>query len=276
MLNFFYFIPLAFIAGGIFACTVSFIDCFTWRFLKAYFSKERKSIINKWSYILSKRSHCEICNHRIKIHHLIPILGSILTKQKCNSCHTPLSKRFFIEEIIAFIYGSTLIFIEPNYILFIFSILLLSLLFFIAKMDWEYMLIPNIGLILLFLIVIIQWTIIYFFSNHNIINIKLILLTTMIWYCIFHSIRILSGYNLGLGDVFLIIPLCLALQFPYGFFIPTLASLIAILYYYVQKSHIKNNKGLKTKLPFGTFLIIAFFILYLIQYIFPKKYDYPF
>ena len=73
---------------------------------------------------------------------------------------------------------------------------------------------------------------------------------------------------MGLADVRLILPLSFGIGFPSSLFLPTIASTLGILFYFIHKySSISSNySSIKkyekdTKMPFGLFLALAFLIL---------------
>ncbi len=243
--------------GISFSFAVSFADSFSWRILNAFYRKSRKSITQKWKYIFKIRSFCENCSLPVKSIYLIPILGCLLAKLKCSHCGLPLSKRFLYLELIGFLYGCVLGFWNPNALFLFFSIFYFVLIYLISYIDWEFMLIPTESILALFILSTAEFFLIHEASLvHIFISIS--------WYSLFHLVRILSKYKLGLADVRLIFPLSLGLGYPMSVFLPTLASVLGILFYlFSTKIKTKSivDKGLKTKLPFGVFLGIAFLIL---------------
>ncbi|ETP71958.1 prepilin signal peptidase PulO-like peptidase [Lachnospiraceae bacterium JC7] len=70
-----YILVIAFILGTVFG---SFIDCVAWRIVK----KEG---------VLKGRSHCDICNHRLGVMDLFPVISYISSGGKCRHCGAKIS-----------------------------------------------------------------------------------------------------------------------------------------------------------------------------------------
>ena len=266
--------------GFSFSILISFADSFSWRVLNAFYRPSRKKIKKKWYYIFSTRSFCESCRSDIRIIYLIPILGSLLTSFRCYNCYNSISKRFFWEECLAFFYGCLFAYFhsKQNYTLNLsqdflfgyypfykinsqFSYLIFSMAYFfigylIILIDFEFFLIPTEAILYFISLGLLET---YFFSHMFYIN----LMIACFWMSLFWLIRILSRYKMGFADVMLIFALSLSLFYPQQFSLPTLASLFGIGFYLIKKIKGKNKK-IKIKLPFGSFLVIAFLVLRLL------------
>ena len=243
--------------GFLFSVIISFADSFTWRILNAYYRKSRKKIDQKWKYIFSIRSQCEFCHKPISLLYLIPVFGSLLTFFRCIHCKKQISKRFFLGELGAWIYGALLIYNNPYIGYILFSVFYFILAYLISMIDKEFLIIPTEALFLMILIAIVETL---FFSN----DVTLSFLVAFSWFSLFYLIRILSGYRMGLADVRLVFALSLGLSFPYSIYIPTLASLLGIGYHILESFYRKERLNLKKKTAFGLFLALAFLILRLL------------
>ena len=97
-------------------------------------------------------SHCPHCQHTLKWFHNIPVFSYIFLKARCAFCHTKITWRYPLVELITGIitvflfhdFGWSLIFVETA----LFSFILISLLF----IDLEHQLLPDsLTLLLLWL-----------------------------------------------------------------------------------------------------------------------------
>ena len=86
-----YVLAIAFILGAVFG---SFIDCTAWR------------IVNN-EKVLGGRSHCDVCNHRLGIRDLIPIVSYIGSGGKCRYCGAKISpESTWVEFILGLVFAA--------------------------------------------------------------------------------------------------------------------------------------------------------------------------
>ncbi|MDH4261651.1 MAG: A24 family peptidase [Spirochaetia bacterium] len=256
--------------GFVFASVISFANVFTSRCKKAFYEKSRKNISNKWKYILSGRSKCDHCNSSITFIYLIPVFGYLFSLRKCTKCKQNISISYFIEETIAFMYGFVFFYITKKYnvhyhILTIFMIFYFFICYFISSIDFTYFLIPTEAIFSIFILSIMEY-----FLIDNKIQFILWISIPITWFALLHLINYFMPGKLGLADIHLIFALCLATAFPGSLFLPTIASFIAIIYFFIRYRKEQWNTARLTKIPFGLFLCIAFILLKLIpsSYIF--------
>ncbi len=79
-----YFYILVFILGSIFA---SFIHVYVTRLLKG-------------ESIITPRSHCTTCNHKLSWYELIPIISYFLQRGRCRKCNTKIGLSYIVVEIL--------------------------------------------------------------------------------------------------------------------------------------------------------------------------------
>ena len=247
--------------GFLFTLIISFADALGWRLLNAYYRKSRKKIDQKWKYIFSVRSECEACQKPIPFLYLIPVFGNLLTSFRCVHCQKPISRRFFWLESAGWLYGSLLIYYNPQTDHILFSAVYLILIYLIAMIDWEFLLIPTEAIFFVMLTGIFE---VFFFNNDIILSFGI----AFLWFFLFYLIKIISRHKMGLADVRLVFALSLGLSFPYSLYMPALASLLGIGYHIGESFYHKKSLNLKAKIPFGLFLGLAFLILRL----FPPEY----
>ena len=260
-----------------FACLASFADSFAWRVLRAFYRPSRKKIPNKWKYILSPHSFCENCQNKIPLLRLIPIIGILMANFRCGECGKKISPRFFWIETAAFAYGFLMSYlhVDWNYMITLSSgnslalhslfgprlgvdYILFSMFYFvigyvIAMIDFEVLLIPTEAIFFFMLL--------GFFETFLLgENIHIHFLIAFFWMGLFWLLRILSRYKMGFADVVLVFALSLGLFPAKQIALPTLASLLGIGFYLGKRFQLKGQK-MNPKLPFGTFLVLAFLLL---------------
>ena len=250
--------------GFIFAIFISFADSFSYRLLESFYRKSRKSIQQKWKYVLKSRSFCENCHGNIHPLYLIPIFGYMFSKSRCALCDAKLSSHFLYFELLAFTFGFTIAFFQSNPVYLLFTGLYMILIYILSRIDWKFFLIPTQVIVFFLVLALIE---LFFFSENQKLYFELHstilqLITSFAWFLIFYLIHFFYPQGLGLADVKLIFAMSIALPFPLNFFLPTLASCLGLIFYLTtQWKKSPDDRGLKTKLPFGVFLGIGFLLL---------------
>jgi len=79
-----YILVLSFILGSVFG---SFCNAWAWR------------IVNHED-ISHGRSHCTSCGHTLGVRDLVPLVSWLALKGKCRYCGAPISKRYFLAELV--------------------------------------------------------------------------------------------------------------------------------------------------------------------------------
>ena len=216
---------------------------------------------------LNGRSYCFFCKHVLEPEDLVPIFSFALLLGKCRYCKKNISKRYFIIELVT---GALFVFaylmLKPVDLVGFLTLggyfTAIATFICIFVIDLEHFLILDIvllvggSLFLLFLIALIvlvpgsfSWNKLIF---ENILGLLLVPLP-------FFGIWLYSkGEWMGFGDV----KFCLFLGLALGLKIALLSLFLAFIIGGVFSVFILalSNKGLKTRLPFGTFLSFAGFI----------------
>jgi leader peptidase (prepilin peptidase)/N-methyltransferase len=192
------------------------------------------------------RSFCDSCKKELRWFDNIPLFSFLFYKGKSHCCAKKISIRYPLIEIASAI---GVVFLYPNFLFII--LFFLTLLIFII--DLEHQIIPNelswlVLLLGLFTVHSTPFTALFsgFFVSLLLLSIHLIT----------------RGRGMGLGDVKLAVALGIWLGWPdsikwimTAFIIGGIISAILLLL---------RKANLKTKLAFGPFLIIAFWIILLI------------
>jgi len=188
------------------------------------------------------RSFCDDCRQKLKWYDNIPLISFLLYHRKSRCCNQKISIRYPLIELITAI---GIFFLYPNFIL----ILLFLLTFTILIIDFEHQIIPDelSWLVLLLALFVMPYSYASLFVGFlSAFMLLLVHLAT-------------RGRGMGLGDVKLAIALGVwltAKQSPVWLFSSFLiGGLIGAILLLLKRA------SLKTKIAFGPFLIIAFWLV---------------
>lgn len=217
------------------AAGASFLNATLYRIDKKY----------KYPEIITKGSHCEKCKHPLSWWELIPVVGYLLTKGKCNKCKSKINMYYPISELILGI--SVLLFALYSIPFYFYVVLILA--FILSYYDFKDMGIPkNLTHIFLGVCILI------FIFTFNISNLVFPIIIALIFFLIN-----LVKKSFGTGDILVILGIGILLsqhQFLIFFWGTILIALCyAITYVLVNKVAIRG-----TKVPLLPFLSIAFVI----------------
>ena len=207
--------------------------------------------------IIKPGSHCESCQHLLKWYELIPIISFLIQGGRCRQCHTKLSWWYPLIEIITglFYLFSYLYFgLSPDFFI---SLVISSVLVITCITDFNYLIILDepliIGSILIILITLI---------TSGLVDTLIAILSGLLLFFFMLLVKILGDKafkreSLGGGDIKLSFFIGLSLGYKLAFVNLILASLLTlpIAFYYLVKY--KDRE-----VPFGPFLIISNFIIF--------------
>ncbi len=195
-------------------------------------------------------SFCPHCKHKLSWIDNIPLVSYILLKGRCRYCAKKIPLQYPLVELLTgviFILFYRRFGISAEFILFLSTSSLLIIAFFI---DLRYMVLPDVVIIPSIILSVIYGSI-YGFPNNFI--------TAGIFVLIFYLLRVIFSGGLGIGDVELIFIFSLMLGFYGTLMVVVISSLIGTIYgvYLIRK----GRAGMRTKIPFGPFLIGAFLLV---------------
>ena len=221
--------------------------------------------VPKNKQIITGRSFCPKCKKIIKWFDNIPLISFLLLNGKCRKCRKPISLKYFIIELITGI-GFLLIYLNfNNYLTIIFLSVLFLLYLIIFFIDLKHFIIPdglNFGIMALAIFK-------NFLPNFNTsfthdINQSIvggIVGYLSIWIIIFLYRVIKKIEGMGLGDAKLMTGIGLLFgwqSIPFVLFISAVLGLV-----FATPSLITKKKNLRSKIPFGPFIITACLIYFL-------------
>lgn len=209
--------------------------------------------------IIKPGSHCESCQHLLKWYELIPIISFLIQGGRCRQCHTKLSWWYPLIEIITglFYLFSYLYFgLSPDFFI---SLVISSVLVITCITDFNYLIILDeplvIGSILIIIITLI---------TSGLVETLIAILSGLLLFFFMLLVKILGDKafkreSLGGGDIKLSFFIGLSLGYKLAFVNLVLASFLTlpIAFYYLVKY--KDRE-----VPFGPFLIISNFIIFVL------------
>ena len=209
--------------------------------------------------IIKPGSHCESCQHLLKWYELIPIISFLIQGGRCRQCHTKLSWWYPLIEIIT---GLFYLFIYLYFGLspdFFISLVISSVLVITCITDFNYLIILDeplvIGSILIIIITLI---------TSGLVDTLIAILSGLLLLFFMLLVKILGDKafkreSLGGGDIKLSFFIGLSLGYKLAFVNLVLASFLTlpIAFYYLVKY--KDRE-----VPFGPFLIISNFIIFVL------------
>lgn len=202
--------------------------------------------------------HCSLCNHRLKLYHIIPILSFFGLNHRCFYCKDFISKKYMLTEVSALLIALGCCFGTSNIETTLYHMLIINCLWMISFIDFEHQIIPD-TLSLGGIWLIITWNLLI--NNHGLkasvsgACIAYLILTTFSW--IYRRIR--NQFGLGGGDIKLF-ALIGAWLGPNSLLATLLiASSLALI---CSLIHFRSRWHPQIALPFGPYLAIAAIILH--------------
>lgn len=204
--------------------------------------------------IVNPGSFCPKCRHPLSWLDNIPLVSYILLKGRCRYCGAKISIQYPLVELltgIVFLLFYTRFGFSAEFILFTSVSSLLIIALFI---DLKYMLLPDIVIIPSIILSAIYGSIYGFPYNF---------VTAGVFSLTFYLLRVIFKDGLGIGDIELIFIFSLMLGFYGVLSVVIVSSLVGTIYgiYLIRK----GKAGMRTKIPFGPFLIGAFLFVSLIN-----------
>lgn len=228
--------------------------------LASFFSVVIFRTVREESFITG-RSKCDHCHKQIAWHDNIPLFSFLWLKGKCRNCHKKIPPIYFLNELLAFVFGLgfALIYLNSNILPMISEVelvlyLLISfILLFVLIADLKYMIVPDFFVFLLsFLVLLLQ----VFFKNDWQLAVLAVIFSTIFFSSLaFLAKKIAKKDALGLGDIKLMIPLAFLLSWPKVLLSIFLAFIIGGIFAIILL--IIGRKKIGQVLPFAPFLILA-------------------
>jgi len=215
--------------------------------------------------VLTGRSYCPKCKKKIKWFDNIPLISFLSLDGKCRSCKKKISPQYFIVELIAGL-GFLFIFLNyDNYSAKLLLAILLTMYLIIFFIDLKHFIIPDV---LNYGIIVIAF-LKNFLPDLNLNFVQDIKLSLMggiagffsIWIIIYLYKTFKKTEGMGMGDAKLMAGVGLLLGWQSIPFVLFLSATLGLLM--VMPSLLEKRKSLKSKIPFGPYIITAGVIYFL-------------
>jgi len=227
-----------------------------------------------WQSVMKRRSHCDTCDRDLYAHELFPLLSYTAQMGKCRSCKTPITSSHFWVELASGIY-----FVGIFHVLFnnfstfsaefiwavIFWFITFGLLFVIALFDLRTQLIPNILLVLAYILLVANMFVTY---PLGIVvpewqNVAAALLFASLF---FATWVVSAGRWIGFADAKLVALFGLLFGFSAGFTGIAVSfwagAGISLLLIGIQKMRKQQNLTMQSAVPFGPFLVFGMWFVF--------------
>ena len=201
------------------------------------------------------RSTCYCGERSLKIYEVIPIISYLSAFGKCRECKSMLPGRYLALEIFLGVIA-LLVWVQFGYsFLTIVYFLSISLITFIALIDYRSFIIPN--KLVAGLLVLASFRLAYE-PEYIVGNIITSIFLTLLLFTFYYLYKKAKGIKaLGFGDIKYIAVLCLLVNFPLSFLALWLSTLLGLTVHLMQVFIFKSRKY-NSKIPFGTYLSIGY------------------
>ena len=214
--------------------------------------------LSKNESAIKPRSHCESCGHTLAWYELIPIVSFLIQGGKCRKCRAKLSWWYpLIEIITGLFFVGCYLYYGFTYDLLL-ALIISSVLIITCISDFNYLVILDEVLVVSSLAALV---VIFLKDGFNGLIISLLSGLLMFFFMLMVKIvgdKAFKRESLGGGDIKLSLFIGLVLGYKLSFINLVLASFLAlpVAFYYLVK--LKDRE-----VPFGPFLIISTFIIYI-------------
>ena len=214
--------------------------------------------LSKNESAIKPRSHCEFCGHILAWYELIPIISFLIQGGKCRKCRAKLSWWYpLIEIITGLFFVGCYLYYGFTYDLLL-ALIISSVLIITCISDFNYLVILDEVLLVSSLAALV-----FIFLKEGFNGLIISLLSGLLMFFFMLMVKIVGDKafkreSLGGGDIKLSLFIGLVLGYKLSFINLVLASFLAlpVAFYYLVK--LKDRE-----VPFGPFLIISTFIIYI-------------
>lgn len=236
---------------------------FTQRSDIAFFKPTRKKIQQKWRYIFSSSFSCPQCQNRLPLFYAFPFIAYLYSHGRCPSCRTKLYGQGILEQTAGLLYG-LLFCLNNSHGLFLCTLTLayLFLCYYISYIDYLYFLIPTEALLAFSFFTLLEFAFLGY--RGQIPNYWLAISVPVVWFSLLMILYRFMPDKLGLADIHFIAILTFSVGFPGSVYLPTLASVLALVYFFLRYRKLNWSTQKNIKIPFGVFLSLAFLLQKLI------------
>jgi len=233
---------------------------------------------------LSGHSHCLSCGHTLRWYELFPLVSYLCLFGRCGSCGCTIPLRYFLVELsTAILFVSLLVHMSLSP-LFLFSMVLVSVLMVIVVYDIYHMIIPNELVVGTSILAVFNFILQYGFSWDTEILLSHVGAALGVFFFYGGLWFVSKGRWIGFGDAKLAIPLGFIVGIPgvftfvvFSFWIGAIVSLGLLgipAIFHLVKAHcascpvVNYSKyfTMKSEVPFAPFMIASFLLVYICNF----------
>ncbi len=217
---------------------------------------------------LAGRSGCMSCSADLRWWELLPIVSFLVLRAKCSSCGSAISWQYPIVEFsLGFLFA--LVYLQGfNLMYLILGLTISTLLVLIAVYDARHTIIPNVY-VYSFAVLALMWHVpsILWMPQHDMWPyLAGVLVSGLVLALPFALLWIISrGRWIGLGDAKLMLGVGFMLGLLGGFVALTVGSVVGAVVSLVYLGFCGKQGKIKLEVPYGPFLIIGFFAVWLLH-----------
>lgn len=246
-------------------CLGSFVNALVWRVHQQSLPVSKRPKKTDLS-IRKGRSVCTHCHHKLEAGDLIPVISWIALRGRCRYCHKPISWQYPVVElstavmfIVSYLFWPSDLNTFGDTVVLGFWLAIVVSLMALVVYDFRWMLLPNrIMVYTLYLAVFYIVSNVLVSSDYSLISQSI--LASIVGGGLFMGLFYMSnGKWIGGGDVKLGFVLGLIAGTPlFACLMLFFASLLGT--FFALPTILLGSKSLKTKIPFGPFLIAGCFV----------------
>ena len=207
--------------------------------------------------IVRPRSHCPKCMHVLSPIELIPIVSYILQGGKCKHCKAPIPIVHPLFEILSGIMFALTYYVFKLTPELVIALTFISMLLIILVSDMSYMIIPDEVLLVCFILLFIERTVIYGFDNAVYAIIPAILAFLVMFLIKKLGDFLFKRESMGGGDIKLLFIFGYVLGFPLALLAIFVGSLLGLPLSYFLTKITKSHE-----IPFGPLLSLGAIVVY--------------
>ncbi len=217
---------------------------------------------------LAGRSGCMSCSAGLKWWELLPVVSFFALRAKCSSCGSAISWQYPIVEFsLATLF--VLVYLQDfNLMYLVLGLIIVTLLLLIAVYDARHTIIPN-AYVYSFVLVALLWhlpQILWMPAFDMWAYIAGVLVSGLVLALPFALLWIISaGKWIGLGDSKLMLGVGFMLGLLSGFVALTIGSIVGAVVSLVYLGFYGKQGKIKLEIPYGPFLILGFFAVWLLH-----------
>ena len=243
-------------------------------FLGAILASFLSVVADRWGSAswITGRSHCDHCSQRLRWFELVPLVSYILMRGRCLRCRAPVAHTYIVGETIAGVGAVLLVcaFLKTPWVLF-FATIFFCLMYVVSRYDERHMmvlhelLIPAAIFALLFHLasVAVHTSLLVAWSR---VCVQVLLNSIFIIAPFWLVWKWSKGTKIGLGDIYVFIPLALLVSFQSFVTVLLVASITALAVSVLKACVCKKRLTRKTQVPLVPYLTIAALLVMTLQF----------